>query len=391
MKLVIHDLNAAEWAALGGRFDGWRAVSDNGAIRPCVGCFACWDRTPGACVIRDGYGDMGALLHGAEEVTVVSRYTHGGFSGFVKNVFDRSLGYVLPQFEVVKGETHHRRRYDEDKPITFIFHGRALDEEEQASARRYVTAVCANLRAHVRAVEFWEDGTVPAPVERPAREGKRRLVLLNGSMRAAKGNSAKLARKLMERTRRPAELVHLKDGAPSPEAADTLVLCVPLYVDGLPAQVVRMMERMEREYRGVGARVYVLANMGLYESRQLASLFDAVRQWCRAMGFDYCGGLGVSAGELLGVLMERLPFRLGATRRAALGIDALARAIDGGKAMADVYAEPFLFPRRLYLWIANVNWNRLARQNGIPPRALYRRLEELPSEDHTQAREAKQT
>lgn len=374
MKLVIHDMDETLWAAHGAAYDGWRAVSDDGVIRPCVGCFACWDKTPGVCVLRDGYSDMGARIHKAEEVHVVSRYAYGGFSGFVKNVFDRSLGYVLPQFEVVDGETHHKRRYDEDKPFTFVFYGRALTEDEKASARRYVTAVCANLRAHVRDVVFWETEAPEPPVERPARETAGRLVLLNGSMRGARGNSAKLARKLMERTRRPAEPIHLKDGAPPLEGADTLVLCVPLYVDGLPAQVVRLMERMERAYRGAPLRVYVLANMGLYESRQLANLFDAARQWCRAMGFDYCGGLGVSAGELLGVLMEHVPFRLGATRDAARGIDALADAIDGGKAMAEVYAEPHLFPRWLYLWIANVNWNRLARQNGIAPRELYRRL-----------------
>ena len=54
------------------------------------------------------------------EVVVISKYTYGGFSGSVKGVFDRCLGYVLPQFEITKGETHHKKRFDEDKPFTFI-------------------------------------------------------------------------------------------------------------------------------------------------------------------------------------------------------------------------------------------------------------------------------
>ncbi|MBP5240065.1 MAG: flavodoxin family protein, partial [Oscillospiraceae bacterium] len=127
MNLVIHDLKAEEWETVRGRYEGWQVVSDRGTIWPCVGCFCCWNKTPGQCVIRDGYENMGPLLHAAEEVHVISRYTYGGFSGFVKNVFDRCLGYVLPQFEVIGGETHHRKRYAEEKPFTFIFYGHGLN------------------------------------------------------------------------------------------------------------------------------------------------------------------------------------------------------------------------------------------------------------------------
>ena len=76
---------------------------------------------------------MGSLIHHVDEGVVISRYTYGGFSGFVKNVFDRCLGYVLSQFEVAGGETHHQKRYDEDKPFTFIFYGHDLNEDEKNS------------------------------------------------------------------------------------------------------------------------------------------------------------------------------------------------------------------------------------------------------------------
>ena len=128
MNLIIHDLNSDEWNKISEKYSGWSVVSDTGTIRPCNGCFSCWNRTPGKCVICDGYENMGYLIHHAEEVVVISRYTYGGFSGFVKNVFDRSLGYVLPQFEVINGETHHKKRYDEDKPFTFIFYGESFSD-----------------------------------------------------------------------------------------------------------------------------------------------------------------------------------------------------------------------------------------------------------------------
>ena len=381
--LVIHDLNSEEWVSR--EYPGSRIVDAQGITHPCVGCFACWNRTPGRCVIKDGYDNMGSLIHHADEVIVISKYTYGGFSGPVKNVFDRCLGYVLPQFEVIDDETHHKKRYDEDKPFTFIFYGKTLTDEEKSSAGRYVQAVCTNIRGYVRDVIFRDDipavGKACAPASEPAssRSAVCRTILLNGSMRD--GNSAKLARKLSERLGWRTELVDLRmhdlrdlSGIIGKlKTIETIVFCIPLYVDGLPSQVIRLMEAMEA-YRGRPKRIYVLANMGLYESRQLVNLFSAVRQWCSVMGYEYCGGLGISAGELLGTLMDVIPLGVGPTRRAAEGMNKLAEAIRDGCAVSDIYAEPYLFPRSLYIRIANSSWNRTAKQNGISPGDLYRRL-----------------
>ena len=381
MGLVIHDLSPEEWADVSRDYPGWTVVSDRGTIRPCTGCFGCWNRTPGKCVIPDGYEDMGVLIHRADEVTVISRYTFGGFSGFVKNVFDRCLGYVLPQFELSGGESHHRKRYDEDKPWTFVFYGGPLTEEEKESARRYVKAVCANIRGHVREVRFIEDGTAAVPAARTAPGGPGKVLLLNGSMRHRTGNSAALSRELAGSLHRETRTLPLTpylgrfpELLPALEECTDLVLCLPLYVDGLPSQVIRFMEWTRSEYRGGAKRVYLLANMGLYETGQLENLFSAVRQWCAAMGFPYCGGLGVSAGEVVGVLMRSLPFGLGPTRAAARGVAKLAGAVDAGVRTEDVFAGLTAFPRSLFILIANRSWNAAAKKNGITPKDLYRQL-----------------
>ena len=382
MNLLIHDLNSEDWEEFKPLYAGWHIVSDGGTIRPCVGCFSCWNKTPGQCVIRDGYDDIAILIHRADEVAVITRYTYGGFSGFVKNVFDRCIGYALPQFEVVDGETHHKKRYDEDKPYTFIFYGHDLGETEKRCARRYVNAVCANTRGHVKDVFFREaPQALPSGGRPTALPSAGKVMLLNGSMRAVNGNSAKLARRLAGQLKRDAEIVNLRDhlsdlsGLVSAiEGASDIVICTPLYLDGLPSQVIRFMETAHRAYRGPSRRVYVLANMGLYESKQLVNLFSAIRQWCGCMGFSYCGGLGVSAGELVGVLMQCLPFNIGFTRNVAKGMKRLANAIDNGEVADDIYAEPFCFPRWLYIRIANSGWKRMAKANGIKPKDIYRQL-----------------
>ena len=34
----------------------------NGNIKNCIGCFCCWHKTPGECMIHDGYERTGAKL-----------------------------------------------------------------------------------------------------------------------------------------------------------------------------------------------------------------------------------------------------------------------------------------------------------------------------------------
>ena len=380
MNLVIHDLPEEQWRKISRDYAGWTIVGDRGTIRPCTGCFSCWNRTPGKCVIRDGYENMPVLIRDADEITVISKYTYGALSGFAKNIFDRSLGYLLPQFEIINNETHHQRRYDEDKPFTFIFYGNSLTRQDQEDAERYVKALCANVRAHVKEVIFRESAP-EAEISRSSAVPSGRAVLLNASMRSLSGNSAKFARRLSSMLKTETETVNLKDYLNDLSSliralddASLIVLCTPVYADCLPSQLIRLMERFEHEYRGQSKRIYVLANMGLYESCQLVNLFCAVRRFCRTMNFEYCGGLGISAGELIGTLMDFIPFTMPPSNRIAAGMKTLALAIDAKKKTEDILAEPCCFPRSLFILIANRSWNITAKKNGLSVSDLYRRL-----------------
>ena len=75
----------------------------------------------------------------------------------------------------------------------------------------------------------------------------------------------------------------------------------------------------------------------------------------------------------MGGLMEMIPFKNGPTKKASQGMDRLARSIDIAGVMEDIYAEPYRFPRWLYIWIANTNWNSTSRKNGIKPKDMYTR------------------
>ena len=100
MNLLIHDLNRIEVEKFIGGNDDIKVISNNNSIRNCMGCFGCWIKTPGKCVINDDYQNMGALFGAAENVIVISRCFYGGYSPFVKNVMDRSIPYLLPFFKI---------------------------------------------------------------------------------------------------------------------------------------------------------------------------------------------------------------------------------------------------------------------------------------------------
>ena len=111
------------------------------------GCFGCWCKTPGKCVIPDGYGDFGKHLGACGEYLILSRVVYGGFSPFVKNVLDRNIGYILPFFELRKGEMHHKPRYPDRFRLRVFGYGEEVSPEEQAVFRRLAEANGLNLNA----------------------------------------------------------------------------------------------------------------------------------------------------------------------------------------------------------------------------------------------------
>ena len=80
-------------------------------IAPCLGCFGCWTRTPGICVINDAGRELTADIINSDVVVYLTPVTFGGYSSELKKAVDRIIPLMLPFFEKVQGETHHQKRY----------------------------------------------------------------------------------------------------------------------------------------------------------------------------------------------------------------------------------------------------------------------------------------
>lgn len=150
MRLIITDVSSEELTVE----DGVCIVEHDSKIQNCKGCFGCWVKCPGECALNDAYNDMGERLSKCSELTIISKCTYGGFSPFVKNVLDRSISYMHPNFVIRKGKMHHRRRYDNKITLTVYFYGDIITEWEKEIARKLVMANALNFDSQVSGVNF---------------------------------------------------------------------------------------------------------------------------------------------------------------------------------------------------------------------------------------------
>lgn len=156
-------------SALAGRVDFVELVKPRElAIAPCAGCFGCWTRTPGECVIKDDARDVVGSYVGSDLVVYVTPVTFGGYSSELKKLLDRIILSVLdPRFTVVGGEVHHRLRYRRF-PKTVGFG--TLPSPDPEAERLFARLVARNgINAHQRFdVEILAGVTDPVSARRSA-------------------------------------------------------------------------------------------------------------------------------------------------------------------------------------------------------------------------------
>ncbi len=63
-------------------------------VQRCLGCFGCWVKTPGRCVLQDRASVLPELLKHCDEWIILSPIVYGGYSVCVKAAIERCLGYL---------------------------------------------------------------------------------------------------------------------------------------------------------------------------------------------------------------------------------------------------------------------------------------------------------
>lgn len=145
-RLILHDLDQSI-EAFSPLPAGTVEMAGMPAVKYCIGCFGCWIKTPGRCVLPDRGAQMPALIASSRQLVVISRLVYGGFSPMVKALMDRSIGYAMPYFRFINGEMHHTLRYNKEYDLTVHFYGQRITPQEEEIAHRLVGANALNLGA----------------------------------------------------------------------------------------------------------------------------------------------------------------------------------------------------------------------------------------------------
>ena len=151
MKLIITDLEEFNIPVEGEH----KLIKSKDGIRHCIGCFGCWVKTPGKCVIHDGYEGTGIDMSKCSEMILVSKCCYGGPSPLVKMVLDRAISYVHPDFVISKGEMHHKRRYTNVITLSAYYYGEDITAAEKETASRLLEANADNFEGMVKEVRFY--------------------------------------------------------------------------------------------------------------------------------------------------------------------------------------------------------------------------------------------
>lgn len=99
-----------------GEREGWEIESiilRDKKIGSCRGCFNCWVKTPGQCIIKDDSQEIVQKIVNTDLLIYLTPITFGGYSYHLKKVLDRSISIIMPFFRKVEGEVHHKMRYEQ--------------------------------------------------------------------------------------------------------------------------------------------------------------------------------------------------------------------------------------------------------------------------------------
>jgi multimeric flavodoxin WrbA len=89
-------------------------------IAPCLGCFGCWVKTPGTCVIDDAGRETTRKAIQSDLLVWLTPVTFGGYSSELKKAIDRIIPILLPYFKIYHGQIHHEMRYQKYPNILVV-------------------------------------------------------------------------------------------------------------------------------------------------------------------------------------------------------------------------------------------------------------------------------
>jgi multimeric flavodoxin WrbA len=118
-------------------------------IKPCLGCFICWVKTPGVCVQKDDMKDLLTKRRNADALVLATPVYVDGMTSTMKAVLDRSIPLVQPFFEIRDDHCRHptlHKREPIKVALVSVSGFTELDNFDPLEA--HIQAFCKNLNGN---------------------------------------------------------------------------------------------------------------------------------------------------------------------------------------------------------------------------------------------------
>ena len=145
--------------------------------------------------------------------------------------------------------------------------------------------------------------------------------------------------------------------------ADILLFVFPLYVDSLPAPLIRVLTLIEQANTADRARsikVYAVCNCGFYEAEHTRLALNIMENFCARAGLIWGCGVGVGCGEF--ILSQSKNMSKGPAADIYSALCALGKSIQAGEVGKQTVFVTAKIPRFLYRLGGDFGWRQMAKK-----------------------------
>jgi len=351
------------------------------SIDPCIGCWNCWLKTPGRCVMNDKMVEHYVDYINSDTVILLIDTAQGFINHKAKAFFDRSIPHYNPYIEIVDGECHHVDRYKSYPNMVFYFETEGLTSQEEQVIEDYLYRTAYQFKSkayrividgslYLRSLESRDAKRQVVPFESVEPMGK--LVIYNGSPRRRGSNSTLILKKIVEALYDKVEIRDLKERDKWEEWANAfkndknVMFFMPLYVHAMPSHVMNFIEKLQTSKGSISFFV----QSGFPESSQSHYLEAYFEQLSLRLGRTYMGtiikggveGLQVKPAKAQEKTMEPMVKAIvnlvNEGKFDPVNINQLSNPIRLGKGMIIIIK---LFSK---IGLINILWDQQLKENG---------------------------
>jgi multimeric flavodoxin WrbA len=119
-------------------------------IRYCNGCFGCWMKKPGECVIDDDRLEVCRSVINSDFTLWVAPLKMGYPSALLKKIMDKSIPLIHPYPAIVNNGAHHRARYDHYPQLGLLLQRESgIDETDLGIVTQMFSRTALNFKSRL--------------------------------------------------------------------------------------------------------------------------------------------------------------------------------------------------------------------------------------------------